>query len=40
MTSSDIAELIGWFLGSFGLGLVLGYVIALFKQGIKLTTYR
>ncbi len=40
MSSSDIAELIGWFIGSFGLGLALGYLIALFKQGIKLTLNR
>ena len=35
MDTSDIAIVIGELLGSFGIGLAFGYVLAVWKQGAK-----
>jgi len=40
MTASDYKTLIGLFLGSFGLGLAMGYLLAVFKVAVRVIINR
>lgn len=40
MSPSELQELIGIFLASMGLGFALGYLIAAFNIGAKISSYK
>jgi hypothetical protein len=37
MTESDIADLAGYFLSSFGIGFVSGFILRVFRRGAEAT---